>query len=703
MSDFEALNSLLVRTHKHNFKMNVMTLNARRILAVLAVIAVCTLLSCSSDNDEPVEPPKPEVPEPGVPEVPEPDDVCLSMNDINFMKFCYDNFDVNKDQRVSKLEAMAVTEMEIPANNIKSLQGIGHFKNLTKLSIANPITSLDLSENILLTSIVLSNPELTSLDISKNTKLTSLTLESGTIGELNVSDCIELEYLKVDAECTLSDISKNTKLISLTLENVPLSSLNISGCTQLEYLHVSGDDLTALDTSNCKELTFLYVSGAALASLDIKENILLDTLFIVNNTALTSLDVSNNQKLKYLDATSSDLEEILLAPDQTIEALKTSPQTDVKPIEPIPSDRTGTVEFELGFAPLYNGTRASSSRATPNTSWKNIKQVQLFLYDDAGVVKYSATVNPVSNFTKFVYTNIPVGVYTVVAVANTKSSTDAIHSFMAGSEVEWNNYNVRTQAISDLYLKHKPSTFPSFAKPMGATAYAQPSEIFMAEATNVIVTHESQTLVKIPLKREVAMMRVRVNVKESDAACNNSSTGAGGINWGTETSIQIINLPDVMKITAGNTGGVSATSTQSNVMVAHTGPLNTTNPSYGQIIDGNFTMWKDILVFPNNGGRVNDAIPSMNATANQKYFIVLSAQGQVGHVLANGTELANTSTVYWYGSINCSFVRNHIREVNLTLMTGGTTSIPNSPVEYGGMKITIEAPFTWDNVVQTEF
>ena len=46
-----------------------------------------------------------------LPELEEVDDVCTKMDDINFMKYCYDNFDVNKDGKVSMPEANAVKEI----------------------------------------------------------------------------------------------------------------------------------------------------------------------------------------------------------------------------------------------------------------------------------------------------------------------------------------------------------------------------------------------------------------------------------------------------------------------------------------------------------------------------------------------------------------------------------------------------------------
>ena len=85
-------------------------------------------------------------------ELKEVEDVCTQMDDINFRNFCYTNFDVNKDGKVSMTEANAVREIIIYNQNIKSLVGIEYFTNLTKLNcFYNELTSLDVSKCINLT------------------------------------------------------------------------------------------------------------------------------------------------------------------------------------------------------------------------------------------------------------------------------------------------------------------------------------------------------------------------------------------------------------------------------------------------------------------------------------------------------------------------------------------------------------------------
>ena len=91
------------------------------------------------------------------------EDVCTIMDDINFMRYCYDSFDVNHDHVVSMEEAGAVKNIDVSSRKIVSLQGIEYFPNLIKLDCSNnQLTFLDVSKN----------EELVTLDCSRNPSLT---------------------------------------------------------------------------------------------------------------------------------------------------------------------------------------------------------------------------------------------------------------------------------------------------------------------------------------------------------------------------------------------------------------------------------------------------------------------------------------------------------------------------------------------------
>ena len=138
------------------------------------------------------------------------EDVCEKMEDANFMAYCYDEFDINKDGKVSLSEAAAAREIIIYQRDIYSLKGIEYFVN---------VTILDCTRN-----------EITELDLSNNTKLRKVNCSNNKITSLSVSGCMELSELSCD----------NNKLTYIDLSNAPI----------LKKLKCSNNNLVSLDLSN---------------------------------------------------------------------------------------------------------------------------------------------------------------------------------------------------------------------------------------------------------------------------------------------------------------------------------------------------------------------------------------------------------------------------------------------------------------------
>lgn len=75
-------------------------------------------------------------------------DVCKELDDINFMRYCYDNYDVNHDHVVSLEEANAVKSINVASCEITSLKGIESFSGLVNLDCSgNQLKILDVSKN----------------------------------------------------------------------------------------------------------------------------------------------------------------------------------------------------------------------------------------------------------------------------------------------------------------------------------------------------------------------------------------------------------------------------------------------------------------------------------------------------------------------------------------------------------------------------
>lgn len=370
----------------------------------------------------------------------------------------------------------------------------------------------------------------------------------------------------------------------------------------------------------------------------------------------------------------------------------------------------GALTAKVVFEEAAASKAAALSTAIPTTSWANIKQLQLFLYDASGVVKYSDVITPAAGAATFTWADVPSGIYTMALVANVRSTTDNVTTYLDGGTVPaaWTKFNVRSKSVnSQLLVRHKASTFPAFASGdyAGKSAFAEPAEIFTGYASGVNITTGSTTdLTSTPivLKREVALMRVRVKTGDQTDADNTDLVFNHA-----DASIMIHRIPDGMKIGQGSAGGVEPASTDNNILVAASGAgtFSTANPATGYgpgtIVDADYTLWRDVVVFPNDAGRTN-ASSNVLAAADRQYFIVVSAHAPHGHVLADGTTVSTVGgqVVYWSGLIREAFVPNIIREVNLSLRSGGSVTPPPAPTQEGGLTIEVSAPAAWNSHIE---
>lgn len=158
-------------------------------LWLVGLVAVI-LCNCSKENDGNSG---------SLPPLPDPDDVCSAMDNINFMTFCYEKFDANKDGKVSVREAEAVREIDFDKGLSGSLKGIERFPNLEILDCYSyhfgsggyysfSFAELDLRYNRMLKILRLCNcTNLVTLDLSRNTMLE----------EIEVYECNALNILRL--------------------------------------------------------------------------------------------------------------------------------------------------------------------------------------------------------------------------------------------------------------------------------------------------------------------------------------------------------------------------------------------------------------------------------------------------------------------------------------------------------------------------
>lgn len=131
------------------------------------------------------------------------DDVCIHMDDENFKEYCYKNFDLNGDHKISRIEAAAVLHISFMKEiEYKSLKGIEYFTNLETLySFANYVEYLDVTKNTKLTSLTCQHNSITTLDVSKNTKLTYLNCLNTPLTTLYISQGQTIANMQLPEDC----------------------------------------------------------------------------------------------------------------------------------------------------------------------------------------------------------------------------------------------------------------------------------------------------------------------------------------------------------------------------------------------------------------------------------------------------------------------------------------------------------------------
>lgn len=442
--------------------------------------------------------------------------------------------------------------------------------------------------------------------------------------------------------------------------------------------------------------------------------------------------------------------------------------------EPVPEEKEmGKLAFTIDFGAIASraeggnggnstpelpsgGSNGSSpteavSRAIPSTSWDNIQNLQLFLYDRNGVIYFSdyidaakirATLqaNPTeTGKVTYTYSNVPSGFYHLTAIANVNNSEQRISTRIEGVETKWDAQNVIGHYIYNLRVEHKPDAFPIFytnqVQASGVIRnerpFAEPSEVFMGQgvqpggttADGIEVVAGRTTTANVSLKREVSMMRLRVNLAGDADHTNNADVNqnpAGMVDFSRNSVVMLFTLPECILPMAAemNVNGVkyipgtSNHSVQSSVLVTNpvdggTHPFYQQNPTSGYSNNGqiigiegdpfNATAWRDIIVFPNDKNR--QLTTDADILKQNRYLLVISARGLVGHITKNGP-LTEERPVYWVGYINEPFSPNTIREVNVTFRDGGTEDLPERPDNVGNLVVNVTAPEAWDSNIQ---
>ena len=251
--------------------------------------------------------------------------------DVNFEKALISlKYDTIQDGKVRTSNIDTISNLNVNRKQIIDLTGIEDFialtdldcsynYNLTTLNVSNNVllsnlncsgnklSNLDLSNNVLLSNLACGNSTFTTLDVSKNVLLTNLDCWINKLSNLDLSNNILLSALACGGSTLTSlDLSNNTLLTNLYCGYSDLITLNVSKNSKLVHLDCELNNLTTLDISNNILLRDLYCRANNLTTLDISNNILLRDLNCSENN-LTTLDLSNNKLLQQLECYDNNL------------------------------------------------------------------------------------------------------------------------------------------------------------------------------------------------------------------------------------------------------------------------------------------------------------------------------------------------------------------------------------------------------------
>lgn len=282
-TDYKQLNRFVMKT---------------KLLIIAGLIGVCCLISCKKEGmdnhgNSNVDGDKTED---TLPELEEVDDVCTKMDDINFMKYCYDNFDVNKDGKVSMPEANAVKSISyadlinsgsLSLCNVVSFTGIEYFSNLENISLGGNNISV--------------NPKVKTINLCYNKHLTSISmLGASNLSSLDLRTNIELEYIKMKGCSKLKSI-----YLPKSIESIPASAFN--GC----------DCLTIVDMSQCVDLKEILMEEHTFNPIYTFSSEVIDE-FLIGATVPPKTSITSHRPIK------SKSIKTLKVPAESVEAYENS-------------------------------------------------------------------------------------------------------------------------------------------------------------------------------------------------------------------------------------------------------------------------------------------------------------------------------------------------------------------------------------------
>ena len=159
------------------------------------------------------------------------------------------------DDYVPTNNVNSVTEIFINDSSIKDFTGLDGFTSLTRLGIeVNDVTELDISKNIKLKDLFISNGLLKSIDVSKNTELETLRLVVVDISSIDLKNNLKLKDLTIgNTVITKIDLRYNEKLLDINLSHGIIENINLKNSNNINinsFSCIDNSELKCLQVDN---------------------------------------------------------------------------------------------------------------------------------------------------------------------------------------------------------------------------------------------------------------------------------------------------------------------------------------------------------------------------------------------------------------------------------------------------------------------
>ena len=261
---------------------------------------------------------------------------CWGQEDEEIADYGYDISNINGIEKLTNLEVLSLVGTKI--HDVDVSKNV----NLVELSLDynKNVSTLNLSKNIKLEYLNLTNTSINSIDLTNNINLNSLTIAESNITEIDLTNNVLLENLCINhTKIQDIDLSKNIELSELYLggfyktwyrgssyighDNTygnNISNLDLSNNNKLEIFYAPYNQLESVNLNNASKLKEIYLQSNEINDLNIDNNTALQLLNVYSNK-LSSIDISDSMLLKEANLHSNLLSSIIIGNNNYLEKL----------------------------------------------------------------------------------------------------------------------------------------------------------------------------------------------------------------------------------------------------------------------------------------------------------------------------------------------------------------------------------------------